>query len=124
MRIATARDAANLLAPLFADALGEKLIVLHLDADRRLLGVDEHRADSEETVLLPVRDILAAALRCDSAAMVIAHNHPSGDPEPSAADVEATRRLAGAASSLDIVLEDHLVFAGGECNSFRALGLL
>ena len=54
----------------------------------------------------------------------IAHNHPSGDPSPSRADIEATRRLAEAAAALGIRLHDHLIFAGGDCRSFRALGLL
>ena len=71
-----------------------------------------------------MRAIFAAALGHDAAGMVIAHNHPSGDPRPSRADRDATRRLAETAPALGISLHDHLIFAGGGCRSFRELGLL
>ena len=69
-----------------------------------------------------MREIFRAALNHGAAGLVIAHNHPSGDPRPSPADVAATRRLAETAAALDIVVHDHLIFAGGECRSFRELG--
>jgi len=124
MIIGTARDAADLLAPVFADAQGEKLVILHLDGDRRMLALDERPVESEATAPLPLRAIIDAALRLGSEGLVIAHNHPSGDPQPSRADIEATRRLADIAADLGIRLHDHIVFAGGECCSFRELGLL
>ncbi len=124
MIVGTARDAADLLAPLFADAQGEKLVVLHLDAERRVLEVAEHPLGSEEAVELPMRDIIDAAFRLGSAGLVVAHNHPSGDAQPSAADIHATRRLAETAASVGICLQDHLIFAGRSCRSFRELGLL
>ena len=123
MLIATARDAAELLAPHFAGAEDEKLVALHLDAERHALGVDEYPGLADETVL-PIRPILAAALRRDATGLVIAHNHPSGNAMPSRADLAATRLFAEAAALLDIRLHDHLIFAGGECRSFRELGLL
>jgi DNA repair protein RadC len=58
------------------------------------------------------------------AAILLAHNHPSGDPRPSDSDLRATRRLAVAAEALDCRLLDHLVFAGAECTSLRRLGYL
>ena len=124
MAIVTARDAADLLAPLFADAEGERLAVLHLDRERRVLAVDAHPVAQADEIVLPMRAIFAAALRHDAAGMVIAHNHPSGDPRPSRADKAATRRLAETAAALGITLHDHLIFARGECRSFRQLGLL
>ena len=124
MIIGTARDAANQFAPLFAATENEKLAVLHLDAGRRMIACDEWPVGERHAVGLPLRDILAAALKWDAVGLVIAHNHPSGDPQPSEADIEATRQLAEAAATLDIRLHDHLIFAGGECRSFRELGLL
>jgi len=124
MPIATARDAADLLAPLFAAAEGEKLVILYLDSARRMIEVEEHRAAFADEAALPLRAIFAAALRHDAAGLVIAHNHPSGNPEPSRADIDATRRLAALAAPLGILLHDHLIFAGGDCRSFRELGLL
>lgn len=124
MAIVSARDAADLLAPLFADAGGEKLAVLHLDRERRLLAVDAWPVAEADEIVLPMRAIFAAALAHDAAGLIIAHNHPSGDPRPSRADKAATRRLAQTADALGIVLHDHLIFAGGECASLRQLGLL
>jgi DNA repair protein RadC len=71
-----------------------------------------------------MREIFRAALNHGAVGLIIAHNHPSGNPEPSRADIEATRTLAQTAASLGIVLHDHLIFAGDDCRSFRALGLL
>jgi DNA repair protein RadC len=59
-----------------------------------------------------------------SAGIILAHNHPSGDSTPSESDCRATRRLACAAEALDCAIVDHLVFAGGDCSSFRRMGLL
>ena len=124
MIIGTARDAADLLEPLFERAGGEKLAVLHLDSERRMIALDERHEAAKDGMELPMRAIIAAALELGARGMVIAHNHPSGDPSPSQADIAATRRLAETASNLGIRLHDHLIFAGGSCSSFRALGLL
>jgi DNA repair protein RadC len=119
MLVATARDAESLLAPMFDGAEEEKLGLLHLDADGRTIAVEEQPSGE-----MPLRAIIRSALDRDAAGLVIAHNHPSGDPTPSPEDIETTRDLAMIAARLGIRLHDHLIFAGGECASFRALGLL
>jgi DNA repair protein RadC len=126
MAILTARDAADLLAPLFADAdaEGEKLAVLHLDGAREVIAIDLHPAAEWDGIMVQLRDIFAASIRCDAAGIVIAHNHPSGNAQPSQTDIATTRRFAEAADVLGIVLHDHLIFAGGDCQSLRQLGLL
>ena len=73
---------------------------------------------------MPIREIIVDAAHHGSAGIVLAHNHPSGDPTPSNSDCRATRRLAAAAEALDCAIVDHLVFAGTDCTSFRQLGLL
>jgi DNA repair protein RadC len=124
MKIGTVSEAAEILAPFCASIGSEALAVLHLAGDNRLLGVTLEPAGGPDIVELPIADILRKALGMRAAAIVIAHNHPSGDPSPSAADEEATRALARAAAGVDIRLQDHLIFAGAECRSFRSLGLL
>lgn len=124
MIIATVSQAADLLAPVFASSEGESVAVLHLDRDRRVIAMTIEEAGAEDEVELPIRSILANALRLGARSIVIAHNHPSGDPTPSAADKTATRAIAATAGGLDIRLHDHLIFSGSECRSFRALGLL
>lgn len=119
MPIATARDAVRLLDPMFARPRGEKTVVLQLDSDLHPIGVQECRPGD-----LPLRAIVRAALERDAVGLVVAHNHPSGDPGPSAEDIDATRTLAEIGARLGIRLHDHLIFAGKACSSFRALGLL
>jgi DNA repair protein RadC len=124
MAVATARAAADLLAPRFAGVEGEKLAVLHLDDGQCALGIEDYDAAGPGAVDLPLRAIFKNALALDATGLVIAHNHPSGNPAPSEADIQATRRLAATAEALGIRLHDHLIFASGDCVSFRALGLL
>ena len=101
----------------------ESLWVAHVDADARCVHLSCHEGD-ENGAHFPLRAIIADAAEHGSAGIVLAHNHPSGDPRPSASDCRATRRLASAAEALDCTILDHLVFAGGECTSFRRIGLL
>jgi DNA repair protein RadC len=124
MIIGTAAQAAALLAPVFASGEDEKVAVLHLGEDRRLIGLTFEGAGGASDVELLIASILSRALRLQARSIVLAHNHPSGDPGPSAQDEAATRALAAAAAGVNIRLHDHLIFAGGECRSFRDLGLL
>jgi DNA repair protein RadC len=106
-----------------SDSSCEKLFVAHVDDDARCLHVSRHPGD-ESGAHFPLREIIADAAAHGSAGIVLAHNHPSGDPRPSDSDCRATRRLATAAEALDCTILDHLVFAGVECTSFRQIGLL
>lgn len=126
MIIGNASDAAALFGPLFeeTDGEGETLAVAHLDGERRLIEVVTVEPSALDRIELPVRRILEDALRLGSAGVVLAHNHPSGDAQPSWDDIESTRDLAETAARLGIRLHDHLIFGGGEPCSLRALGLL
>src|SRR5215218_6057090 len=78
----------------------ESLWIAHLDDDARCIHLAKVEGSAGEAEL-PVRSIMADALRHGSAGIVLAHNHPSGDPTPSDADRRATRRLAAAAEAID-----------------------
>jgi DNA repair protein RadC len=121
--INNAADAAALFAPSFHGAEGEKIVVAHLDRSARLIGLSDYPGTTDDAEL-PVREIFSDALRLGTSALIIAHNHPSGDPQPSQADCAATRTLADTGRSLGIAVHDHLIFAGGDIVSFRSLGLL
>ena len=101
----------------------ESLWVAHLDDQARCLHLTRHQGDDSGTTF-PLRSIIADAALHGSSAILLAHNHPSGDPTPSDGDRRATRRLACAAEALDCTVFDHLVFGGDDCTSFRQLGLL
>ena len=105
------------------DPATESLWVAHVDDELRCLHLSRQERD-EPGALFPLRSIIAEAAELGSAGIVLAHNHPSGDPRPSESDCRCTRRLATAAEALDCTVLDHLVFVGGECASFRSLGLL
>ena len=124
MYIGTAAQAADLLAPIFNSNEHELVVALHLGCDQRLLAVTLEESGSPDKAELPIRAILAKALLMGAEGIVIAHNHPSGNSQPSAADEAATRALADAAAGVGVRLHDHLIFAGGECRSFRELGLI
>jgi DNA repair protein RadC len=117
--------ARNFFAGCIADSdpRREFLWVAHVDEQARCLHLSRHEGDEAGTHF-PLRNIIADATEHGSAGIVLAHNHPSGDPTPSDSDCRATRRLASAAEALDCTLLDHLVFAGTECTSFRRIGLL
>jgi len=116
-------DARRLLGPRFRWAETEKVVVLHVGDAQRLLAVGEYPG-SADAADLPLRDIVADALRLGSTGLVLAHNHPSGDAEPSQADLRTSRLLADTVRNLGIRLIDHLIFAGEDVRSLRDLGLL
>jgi DNA repair protein RadC len=105
------------------DRRRESLWVAHLDEQARCLHVSCHEGDERE-MPFPLNAIIRDAAELRSAAIVLAHNHPSGDSAPSESDCRATRRLAAAAEALDCTVLDHLVFAGRKCTSLRQLGYL
>ena len=117
--------ARSFFAGCIADAVPsrESLWVAHVDDQARCLHVSRHPGD-ESSASLPVREIILDAAQHGSAGIVLAHNHPSGNPRPSDADRTSTRRLVVAAEALDCTILDHLVFAGTHCTSFRQMGLL
>ena len=123
-RLRSIADAADLFAAELSQLASEELRVVHLDGDGRVLGLSADTAGDPEKLDLPIRQIVRDALALGARALLLAHNHPSGDPTPSHADKLATRRLADAARSLEIRLLDHIVFAKGEWRSFRQMGLL
>ena len=124
MIIGTDKRAEQVLEPFFAAAEGELLIVLHLGSVNRLLALTIEEQGSADEVELPVPAILAKALRIGARGLILAHNHPSGDPTRSRADEAATRALTAAAAHVEVRVHEHLVFGGGKWCSFRELGLL
>jgi len=105
------------------DVARESLWVAHVDDRARCLHVSCHEGDAMG-MHFPLKTIICDAAQHHSAGIILAHNHPSGDPRPSDSDFRATRRLASAAEAIDCTLLDHLVFAGAECTSLRRLGYL
>jgi len=108
-----------------ADDPQERTGALFLNARNRLLKNDPdiYRGTLDRAVVEP-REILRRALVGKAAAVILYHNHPSGDPTPSREDREFTRRLASAAEAVGVRLLDHIVVGREGCVSFREAGLL
>lgn len=107
----------------FSGEAAERLWVAHLDHQSRCIHLASYDGSSD-AVDIPVRTIIGDAIRLESAGLILAHNHPSGDARPSRSDKVATRALAIASEAIDLALVDHLIFAGEDCTSFRRMGLL
>ncbi len=101
----------------------EQVRVLFLDRKNQLIA-DElmNRGTVDHAPVYP-REIVRRALELSASAVILVHNHPSGDPTPSAADVDMTRRVVEAGRTLDIVVHDHLVVGRDGVASLKALGL-
>jgi DNA repair protein RadC len=102
----------------------EKFCVLFLDNRNRLLA-DEvlARGTVNHTPVYP-REVVRRALELHASALILAHNHPSGDPSPSADDIAMTRQIVEAARALSIMVHDHVVVGNGAWRSFRRDGLM
>jgi len=121
-QITTAAQAAAVVVPILQTQTQEVFIALHLDAGRRLLGVQEVARGGLTRVDVPIRAIVAAALGANAHGVLVAHNHPSGDPEPSVGDRTLTRRIHAALELLEIELVDHLVVGAASYCSFQETG--
>jgi DNA repair protein RadC len=111
-------------AAAMARAPQEEFRVLFLDR-KNVLIADEVQSQGtvDHTPVYP-REIVRRALEHSASAMILVHNHPSGDPTPSRADIEMTQEIVAAARALRIAVHDHLVVGRGGTASFKALGLL
>ncbi len=121
--IQSPEDAAGLLLYEMGALEQEHLRVLLLDTRNRLMRTVEVYRGSLNASLVRVGEVLRDAVRSNAAAVIIAHNHPSGDPTPSPEDVALTRAVAEAGDLLDIEVLDHLVIGKGRFVSMKSRGL-
>ena len=102
----------------------ERVRVLHLNT-RNMLIRDEVMSDgSIDEAAVYVREVIRRAIDLGSAGIILVHNHPSGDPAPSRADIDITRKVAEAGKRLGISLHDHIIIGASGHSSLRAMGLL
>jgi DNA repair protein RadC len=107
-----------------ASRLHEVFVCLWLDAQHRVIAIEEpFRGTLTQTSVYP-REIVKAALAANAAAVIFAHNHPSGVAQPSQADELLTRSLKEALSLVDVKVLDHFIVAGNQAISFAERGLL
>jgi DNA repair protein RadC len=116
--IGSVRDVLLVLGPLREEAT-ERIDVVMLDSRRRLLAVEPVAVGSVNATRIQPRDVLGPALRREAAAILVAHNHPSGDERPSPADRRFTTALREAAAVVGLPLLDHVILGRHVHYSFR-----
>jgi DNA repair protein RadC len=102
----------------------EAFAVMFLDNKHRLIKFEQLFRGTIDCASVYPREVAKDALACNAAALIVTHNHPSGDTRPSAADKSLTQKLKSAMELLDIRLLDHIVVSQHETCSFAELGLL
>lgn len=118
------RAVFQFLAPRMSHLDREQFVVVLLNAKNHVLDVESVSEGTLTASLVHPREIFKSAIRRSAHAMILAHNHPSGDPSPSREDREVTQRLVSAGRLLGIEVLDHLVIGDGRYVSFRERGLV
>ncbi len=116
-------DVAQFLMAEMSHLAQEHFRVLYLDTRNRLLGSETIYVGSLNASYIRVAEVFREAVKRNCAAVIVAHNHPSGDPTPSPEDVAVTRQLVSAGKLLDIEVLDHLVIGQQRFVSLRERGL-
>jgi len=102
----------------------EQFRILFLDKKNVLIADEVQQTGTVDHTPVYPREIIRRALELSATAIILVHNHPSGDPSPSRADIQMTKTIAEVAKPLGIVLHDHLIIAREGHASFRGLGLI
>ncbi|WP_238547780.1 RadC family protein [Meridianimarinicoccus roseus] len=102
----------------------EQFRVLFLDRKNVLIADEEQAKGTVDHVPVYPREVVKRALELNASALILVHNHPSGDPTPSEADITMTERIQNAAQVLGLTLHDHLIIGKSQELSFRSMGYL
>jgi DNA repair protein RadC len=123
--VASPQDVLNLMGTEMSLLEQEHLRVVLLDTRNRVLSINTVYAGNVNTSVIRVGELFRDAIRHNAVAIVVVHNHPSGDPTPSSEDVAVTRLIVEAGKLLNVDVLDHIVIGGGRCVSLkeRRLGL-
>lgn len=123
-KISCAEDVSNLLMVRFKDCETEVFLSVLLNTKNEVLKVDEVSKGGLDSAAALPREVFRRAVRDGATSLIVCHNHPSGDPEPSRTDITLTRRLLESADLLGIPLLDHIVFGDGRYVSLKERNLM
>lgn len=102
----------------------EEFHLLFLDRKNQLIATEQHRKGSVDQAQVYVREVVKRALHHNASALILVHNHPSGDPQPSKADIQVTGQIQEALITVQIAVHDHLIIGKRATASFKQMGLL
>ena len=117
-------DALPLLAAELSELAYERFIALALSTKNHVVAVLPVSSGSLNASIVHPRDLFQRAILSNCASVILAHNHPSGDPAPSPEDIHLTQKLVEAGNLLDIPILDHIILGYGRYASFKEKGLL
>ena len=101
----------------------EQFRILFLDKRNQIIADEVQQTGTVDHTPVYVREVVKRALELSATAIVLVHNHPSGDPTPSRADIEMTKQIVAAAKPLGVLVHDHIIVGKQGHASFRGLGL-
>lgn len=107
-----------------ANEKNEQFRLLFLNKQLRLIGEELQQTGTIDQTPVYTREVIKRALEIGAAGIILVHNHPSGDPTPSDADISLTKKIQKAGKPLNIEIYDHLIVAKKGCKSLRSMGLL
>ncbi len=102
----------------------ERFRILYLNRKNVLIADEVQQKGTVDHTPVYTREVVKRALELGATALIMVHNHPSGDPTPSQADISMTKEIKEAGEKLGIMLHDHLIVSKGGINSFKEMGLL
>ena len=122
--IRTPQDVMDVLSTEYDNAVVEMAQMLALDTKNKIIGIFVISTGSLNASIIHPRDIFQRAILSNAASVILAHNHPSGDPTPSSEDTELTKKLVDAGKILDIPILDHVVIGDGKFVSLKERGII
>lgn len=117
-------DAVKLLYPRLSPLDREYFEAIYLNAKHRVLAIETIFVGTLDGAIVHPRELFKGALKHSAAKIIVAHNHPSGDPQPSPDDIDVTERLVAAGHVIGIQLWDHIVIGGNNYVSMKNSGLI
>jgi len=122
--IQSSEDVLNYLRHNLRDKSQELFMVIYLNGRNQILKMETLFEGTLNTSAVYPREVVKKALENDASALVLVHNHPSGNPSPSKDDLTITKKLKESARTIDIYIHDHLIIAGNDVYSFSDHGLI
>lgn len=117
-KITSPKDVADIFIPLLKDELKEKFIIVCLNSSNKIIKYEVISIGNLNSSVVHPREIFKAAIENSSASIILVHNHPSGNPEPSREDIAITKKIVESGKILDIPVFDHIIIAENLFTSF------
>jgi DNA repair protein RadC len=117
-KVSAPQDVADIFIPLLRDEIKEKFLLVCLNAANKIITYEVISVGNLNSSVVHPREVFKAALDHNSASIILMHNHPSGNPEPSNEDIAITKKIVESGKILDIPVFDHIIIAGNTFTSF------